>query len=53
MAFRQFERTSLQLSMGTLLSCLCASVVYADTLAPVKPATVDACVALEIGRAHV
>ncbi|HHP8316652.1 TPA: hypothetical protein ACSIU0_003224, partial [Acinetobacter baumannii] len=26
MAFRQFERTSLQLSMGTLLSCLCASV---------------------------
>ena len=46
MAFRQFERTSLQLSMGTLLSCLCASVAYADTLAPVKPATVDACVAL-------
>lgn len=33
MAFRQFERTSLQLSMGTLLSCLCASVAYADTLA--------------------
>lgn len=46
MAFRQFERTSLQLSMGTLLSCLCASVAYADTLAPVKPASVDACVAL-------
>ncbi|SSQ93463.1 Outer membrane phospholipase A [Acinetobacter baumannii] len=40
MAFRQFERTSLQLSMGTLLSCLCASVAYADTLAPVKPASV-------------
>ena len=46
MAFKQFERTSLQLSMGIVLSCLCASVTYADTLAPANPATVDACVAL-------
>ena len=42
MAFKQFERTSLQLSMGIVLSCLCASVTYADTLAPANPATVDA-----------
>lgn len=46
MAFRQFERTSLQLSIVTVLSCLCASVTYADTLTPVNPATVNACVAL-------
>jgi phospholipase A1 len=32
MAFKKFERASLELSMGTMLSCLCASNTYADTL---------------------
>lgn len=47
MSFKSFERTSLKLSIMTMLSFVGVSVTHADDSALVNPASTQACIALE------